>query len=146
MTNLKDILETLPSERQAKISARTAELMAEKMTLQQLRSAYQLTQQAMAERLKVRQETISRLEKRVDMLLSTLGSYISATGGELKLIAEFPDRPPVVIRGLSGLQVDTPVSNAQAGTGHLSMNKKPVQRSTKRRAQRSPSTPPTNLI
>jgi DNA-binding XRE family transcriptional regulator len=146
MTNLKDILETLPSERQAKISARTAELMAEKMTLQQLRSAYQLTQQAMAERLKVRQETISRLEKRADMLLSTLGSYISATGGELKLVAQFPDRPPVVIRGLSGLQVGDPESNAQAGTSHPSMNKKLVQRSTKRRAQRSPSTPPTNLI
>uniref|UniRef100_B8HZQ8 HTH cro/C1-type domain-containing protein n=1 Tax=Cyanothece sp. (strain PCC 7425 / ATCC 29141) TaxID=395961 RepID=B8HZQ8_CYAP4 len=104
MVMLKDILDELPPDRQEKIAARTAELISEEMTLQQLRTAHHLTQQVMAERLKVRQETISRLEKQADMLLSTLGSYISATGGELKLIAQFPDRPPVVLTGLSSLQ------------------------------------------
>ena len=42
-------------------------------------------------------ETISRLEKRSDMLLSTLRHYVEGMGGRLELVAQFPDRPPMVI-------------------------------------------------
>jgi hypothetical protein len=47
--------------------------------------------------LGVGQDTISRLEKRSDMLLSTLRHYVESMGGELNLVAQFPNRPPVVI-------------------------------------------------
>ena len=57
----------------------------------------------MAESLKIRQDSVSRLEKRSDLLLSTLRSYVNAMGGELKLIAEFPDRPAVVLKGIAEL-------------------------------------------
>ena len=54
----------------------------------------------MAAALGVRQDTISRLEKRSDMLLSTMRQYVESMGGQLELVAKFPDRPPVVINHL----------------------------------------------
>jgi hypothetical protein len=46
-------------------------------------------------------QNISRLEKRSDMLLSTLRGYIEAMGGKLELVAYFPNRPPVTIEHLA---------------------------------------------
>jgi hypothetical protein len=54
----------------------------------------------MAELLHMRQESVSRLEKRSDLLLSTLRNYVRAMGGDLKLIDQFPDRPPVQLEEL----------------------------------------------
>ncbi|CAN1493939.1 HigA2-like, helix-turn-helix domain containing protein [Burkholderiaceae bacterium] len=66
-------------------------------TLKDLRLAAQQIQVQMAAVLGVRQDTISRLEKRSDMLLSTMRQYVESMGGQLELVAKFPDRPPVVI-------------------------------------------------
>ena len=88
-------IRTLPKARRAKIRARAVELIAEEATLKDLRNAMGLTQTRMARKLKVGQDTVSRVEKRADMLLSTLSGYVEAMGGELNLVAEFPDRPPV---------------------------------------------------
>ena len=101
--NLNEIIKKLPQERQNKIEARSQELIAEYMTLQDLRKARELTQERMAETLNIRQDSVSRLEKRSDLLLSTLRSYVNAMGGELKLVAEFPDRPAVVIKSIAEL-------------------------------------------
>jgi hypothetical protein len=92
---LDQVLAKLPSARRAKIAARVAEIVAEEKSLHDLRKAMNKTQVAMARKLKVGQDSISRLEQRTDMLLSTLGGYIRALGGELHLVVEFPDRPPV---------------------------------------------------
>lgn len=101
--NLNEIMQKLPRDRRAKIEARAAELIAEHMTLRDVRKARELTQEQMAELLGIRQDSISKLEKRTDLLLSTLRSYLNAMGGSLQLIVEFPDRPPVVITGLTEL-------------------------------------------
>ena len=69
-------------------------------TLKDLRLAAQQTQEQLAATLGVGQDTISRLEKRSDMLLSTLRHYVESMGGKLELVAQFPDRPPVVIEHL----------------------------------------------
>lgn len=90
-------MEELPKERQEKIEARAAELIAEQMTLRDLTKARELTQERMAELLGIRQDSVSKLEKRTDLLLSTLCSYINAMGGELELVVKFPDRLPVVL-------------------------------------------------
>ena len=55
------------------------------------------TQAELAATLGVRQDTISRLEQRSDMLLSTLRRYVEAMGGTLDLVVKFPDRPSVVL-------------------------------------------------
>lgn len=103
-TKLSDIMAQLPPERRAKIEARAQELILENMTLQDMRKARKLTQESMAELLGIRQDSVSRLEKRADLLLSTLRSYVKAMGGDLKIVAEFPDRPSVIISALGELE------------------------------------------
>lgn len=96
-TRLKDKIKKMDAARRDKIEARAAELMVEEMSLRDLRRAHHLTQQRMAELLGVGQKGISRLEKRSDLLVSTLRSYLEAMGGRLRIVAEFPDRPPVIL-------------------------------------------------
>ena len=93
---LDDVLSALPKERQQRVEARAMELA----TLKDLRLAAQQTQEQLAATLGVGQDTISRLEKRSDMLLSTLRHYVESMGGKLELVAHFPNRPPVVIEHL----------------------------------------------
>jgi DNA-binding XRE family transcriptional regulator len=101
MTNLERIRKGLNSARRKKIEARAAHLLAEEMTLQELRQARKLTQVRMARALGITQEGVSRLEKRSDLLLSTLRKTVKAMGGNLSLVAEFPDRDPVVLAGIA---------------------------------------------
>jgi len=101
--SLKDMLNELPAERQAKIKLRAKELIAQEMTLSDLRRALKLTQEELAKVLHIKQEAVSRLERRSDLLLSTLGSYIESMGGKLKLTAEFPNRPPVNLTGFNDI-------------------------------------------
>ena len=90
---LDDVMATLPKDRKKRVEDRAMELA----TLKDLRLAVQRTQEQMAAALGVRQDTISRLEKRSDMLLSTMRHYVESMGGKLELVAKFPDRPSVVI-------------------------------------------------
>lgn len=69
----------------------------QRMALDELRSARQLTQADMAEMLDVPQSSISRIEQRADMYLSTLRNYVHAAGGALQIQAVFPDGGAVVI-------------------------------------------------
>lgn len=103
-TNIRDTLKSLSPARRKKIEARASALIAEEMSLRDLRYALTLTQERMAQTLGIGQDGISRLEKRSDLLLSTLRSYIEAMGGQLSLIAEFPDREPVTLSGLSTVE------------------------------------------
>ena len=70
--------------------------------LKDIRQALQQAQAQMAALLGVGQDTISRLEKRSDMLISTMRHYVESMGGKLELVARFPDRPPVVIDHIGG--------------------------------------------
>lgn len=96
-----EVLRQLSAEERAAIEKRSAELLVEYRTLQDLRRARQLTQERLAELLGIGQDSVSRLEQRSDLLLSTLRSYVAAMGGRLRLVAEFPDRPPVDLSSLS---------------------------------------------
>jgi transcriptional regulator with XRE-family HTH domain len=104
--DLDEIMRELPPERRERIEKRAKELIDEHMTLQDIRKAQKLTQERMAQILGVGQDSVSRLEKRTDLHLSTLNNYINAMGGSLKLVAEFPDRSPVILDGLVELSED----------------------------------------
>lgn len=65
--------------------------MLEEMPLQELRQAKHLSQEHLAEILETKQSNISKIERRTDMYISTLRSYIEAMGGELEIVAKFPD-------------------------------------------------------
>ena len=99
--NVNDIIRTLSSVQRKKVEARAAELIAEEMTLQELRRARKLTQASVAKALGITQDSVSRLEKRSDILLSTLRKTVQVMGGNLSLVAEFPDRAPVVLSGIA---------------------------------------------
>jgi transcriptional regulator with XRE-family HTH domain len=103
MTTLKQRIDRLPKARRAKVEARAAELIAEEMSLRDLRKARRRTQVRVARELGIKQENVSRIEKRSDLLISTLRGYVEAMGGTLRLVAEFPDRPPVALTGISAL-------------------------------------------
>ena len=80
----------LSPERQARVRERTREMLKE-MPLQELRQARKLSQEAIATVLGAKQASISKLEHRTDMYVSTLRSYIEAMGGTLEIVAQFPD-------------------------------------------------------
>lgn len=105
-TNVREKIKSLSAARRKKIEARSAELVAEEMTLRDLRQALTLTQTRIAEILGIGQDSVSRLEKRSDLLLSTLRSYVEAMGGHLSLIAEFPEREPVILSGLTTMETE----------------------------------------
>ncbi len=101
-TNINDKLKSLSPAQRKKVQDRASQLIAEEMTLRELRHARKLTQVRMAKKLGISQDSVSRLEKRSNLMLSTLRKTIEAMGGSLSIIAQFPDREPVVLSGLAG--------------------------------------------
>jgi hypothetical protein len=99
--NVNDIINKLSPTQRKKVETRAAQLIAEEMTLQQLRQACKLTQQKVAKSLRIGQEGVSKIEKRSDLLISTLRDFVQAMGGQLSLVVEFPDREPVILSGIA---------------------------------------------
>src|SRR5579863_8823724 len=116
MTNLERMRNELSPARRKKVAARAAKLIAEEMTLQELRRARKLTQVRMARELGIGQDGVSKLEKRADLMISTLRKTVEAMGGSLFLVAEFPDREPVKLAGIA--EEDTPRPPKHTGRRH----------------------------
>src|SRR5450432_2224063 len=114
-TNVDRIIGKLSPALRKKVEARAAQLIAEEMTLRELRHARKLTQVRLAKTLGITQDSVSRLEKRSDLLLSTLKKTVEAMGGSLSLVAEFPDRAPVILSGISG---DAPKARGKKNPVH----------------------------
>ena len=85
-----ELREKMSSEARVESESLFKEALA-KMPLQELRNARGLSQKMLAEALNVQQPAIAKLEKRTDMYISTLRSHIRAMGGELEIIAKFPE-------------------------------------------------------
>lgn len=92
MTTHKEFMASLPKKRRAAIQVRAAEILAEEMTLQELRKARDHSQETTAEALGLKQAAVSRLENRDDMRISTLRDYVEALGGELEFYARFKEQ------------------------------------------------------
>ena len=99
--NIREKMRKFNSVQRKRIATRAAELIAEEMSLRELRKARKLTQMRVAKALGITQDSVSRLEKRSDLLLSTLRKTVKAMGGEVRIVAQFPDRAPVVLSHLS---------------------------------------------
>ena len=111
----EELMADLSPARRKRVEARAAGLIADEKSLRDLRQAHNLTQQRMAKKLGIKQHSISRLEQRSDMLLSTLRDYIRKMGGELVLTAQFPDRAPVRIKGFADI---APKGKPHRGRSH----------------------------
>ena len=90
----KVLLETKPRAK-ARHDAVLAEINSRQATLRRLREARALTQSTVGELLDMDQSEVSRLERRSDMLLSTLKRFVAATGGEMHIVIQYPDGGPV---------------------------------------------------
>jgi hypothetical protein len=90
----KALLETKPRAK-ARYDAVLTEINSRQATLRRLREARALTQSTLADLLDMDQSEVSRLERRSDMLLSTLKRFIQATGGEMHIVVSYPDGGPV---------------------------------------------------
>ena len=88
--SFKTLRERMSTGAQARAREKTASMMKD-MALHELRSARELTQGALAEQLNLEQPAVSKLERRADMYVSTLRKYIEAMGGQLEIIAHFPE-------------------------------------------------------
>lgn len=95
--NLRDIVSRLPAGERKAIARRSRDLVADELSLQELRRSLAMTQAQLARRLGKRQDEISRIEQRGDLLLSTLRDYVKSLGGELQLLCNFEGRRAVRI-------------------------------------------------
>jgi ribosome-binding protein aMBF1 (putative translation factor) len=86
----RDLRAKMAPERQKRVHERAQALLAE-LPLQELRQARRMTQEALARRLGSQQALVSKLERRADMYVSSLRTYVEALGGELEIVARFPN-------------------------------------------------------
>lgn len=86
-----DLKGRLPPERRARMADKSRRIAEEIEALNQVREALGLTQEELANRLRIRQSNVSRLERRSDVQLSTLYDYVRALGAELELYVRLPD-------------------------------------------------------
>jgi DNA-binding XRE family transcriptional regulator len=100
--NIREKIRKLRLAQRKKVAARAAELVVEEMSLRDLRKARKLTQTRVARVLGITQDSVSRLEKRSDLLLSTLRKTIRAMGGDMRIVAQFPDSAPILLSHFSG--------------------------------------------
>ena len=92
----------LSAESKARIDERVKTALAE-MPLAELRQARKFTQQQIAETLKIKQASVSKMESQTDMYISTIRKYIEAMGGELEIIAKFPEGS-IKVENFEGLE------------------------------------------
>jgi DNA-binding transcriptional regulator YiaG len=114
MKTLNQKIREISPARRKKIEDRAAHLLAEELSLRELRRAHKLTQERIAETLGIGQDQVSRLEQRSDLLVSTLRSYVEAMGGRLTLVAEFPGQKPVALSGIAELDTGGPPNPPRA--------------------------------
>ncbi|VAW97177.1 hypothetical protein MNBD_GAMMA22-2233 [hydrothermal vent metagenome] len=107
----KLLRDKMSPESRARAKVKAEKLRAE-LPLQEVRHALELTQQQLADKLNMNQASLSKLEKRTDMLLSTLRRYLNAMGADLELKAKFPDGKEVIITQLEGLQENSVVNHS----------------------------------
>jgi transcriptional regulator with XRE-family HTH domain len=124
--NFKELQAKMDPASRADNARRVSEEL-QRMALEELRGAKQLTQSDMAEMLDVPQSSISRIEQRADMYLSTLRNYIQAVGGELRIQAVFPDGGTVVIDRFGDYEERPYVVDAMAeGGGVFRLRARPL--------------------
>ena len=90
MKKWSELRSGIPAERRQATDCKVAAALKE-MPLHRLREARRLTQKQIAEAMHIDQSRVSKIERRTDVYVSTLRNFISAMGGELELVARFPD-------------------------------------------------------
>ena len=105
--SIDNVIAGLPKARRLKVEAKSQQLAHEMIdhadSLGEIRKALSKTQVQIARELGVGQVAVAQLEKRSDLLLSTLQRYVRATGAELSLVVHTRDGNDIVLHGLGDL-------------------------------------------
>ena len=105
--SVDELIAGLPKARRVKIEAKSQQLAREMIdhadSLSEIRKALSKTQVQIARELGVGQVAVAQLEKRSDLLLSTLQRYVRATGAELSLVVHTKEGNDIVLHGLGDL-------------------------------------------
>jgi transcriptional regulator with XRE-family HTH domain len=108
----QELIDRMPPARRAEYDRNVKKLReqmrVDEMRLGDLRRALKLSQQTLARRLKTGQAQVSRLEQRTDLFVSTLRRYVEALGGQLEIVATFPEGATVRIENFSDLKPEKP--------------------------------------
>jgi transcriptional regulator with XRE-family HTH domain len=110
MTTLKEMMASLPAKDRAAVNARAKVLIAEEMTLRKAREAAKHTQIKVAERMGVGQDSVSQLENREDMLVSSLRKYVKALGGTVHLMVSLKGQPAFELKKIGKSAARAPKS------------------------------------
>ena len=105
-------MERFTDEERAEIDARAQVLIAEELSLRELRKALGKTQTQLARKLKKPQAAVSRMERQSDMLISTLDKIVQALGGRVRIVAELPGRAPLYLTGFAELEGEAKAENS----------------------------------
>src|SRR3979490_1131205 len=95
-----EMIDALPKHRRERIDARNREIKDECDSLRAFSKAAGKAQAEIAATLRIKQSSVSKIEKQTDMYLSTLRSYVEAIGGELDLVVRLPSRPALRLEAL----------------------------------------------
>ena len=125
---LSEMIDALPKQRRERVDARYRELKDEVESLRELRKAAGKAQAEIAATLKIKQPSISKIEKQTDMYLSTLRSYVEAIGGELDLVVRLPPRRVMRLHRLGEVLSGSAKPAAQRRVARSSSAKKPRKR------------------
>ena len=105
--NIDEVIAGLPKVRRERVEAKAARLARDMIehadSLGDIRKAMSKTQTDIARALGVGQVAVAQLEKRSDLLLSTLQRYVRATGAELSLVVHTRDGADIVLESLGDL-------------------------------------------
>jgi len=101
----QELFDKMPAASRARVDARVQKALKE-MPLSELRRALEMAQQTVGDVLGMTQPEVSKLEQRSDALISTVRRYVEAMGGELDIIARFP-QGSVKITQFSDLKTGT---------------------------------------
>lgn len=125
---LSEVIDALPEQRRERVDARYRELKDEVESLRELRKAVGKAQAEIAATLKIKQPSISKIERQTDMYLSTLRSYVEAIGGELDLVVRLPPRRVMRLHRLGEVLSGSAKPAAQRRVARSSSAKKPRKR------------------
>jgi DNA-binding XRE family transcriptional regulator len=120
---LSEIIDALPKPRRDRIDARYREIKDDVESLRQLRKVAGKAQADVAAALKIKQPSVSKIEKQTDMYLSTLRSYVEALGGELDLVVRLPSRRAMRLHRLGEMLGGSPQPAPQRHAGRSSSTK-----------------------
>jgi DNA-binding XRE family transcriptional regulator len=104
--DINSIIDELPPERQARIESRYQALKRDVETLGELRQIAGKAQADVAAALRIKQPSVSKIEKQADMYLSTLRNYVRAIGGDLELVVKLPSHPALHLHRLGDILKD----------------------------------------